>query len=233
MSCDFREPRFVGEKETETAEERKDSDGEETAEGTLLVLSAPSGAGKTSLSRALLKTFPDLRPSVSFTTRAPRGKEVDGVDYFFVGDAEFDRMAAAGDFAEWAVVHGNRYGTAKATLDEARRQGQDILLDIDCQGAHRLRQNGEEGVFVFILPPSLDELTRRLRARNTESPEDVDIRIRNAWKEIPAASWYDYIVINDDFDRALEELAAIVLAERCRTVRRAGFLHRFFLDGKR
>jgi guanylate kinase len=203
-------------------------EGKQRSHGSLLVLSAPSGAGKTSLSRALLEAFPDLRQSVSFTTRAPRGREVNGVDYFFVSGDEFEGMAASGAFAEWAVVHGHRYGTAKATLDGARQQGQDILLDIDCQGAARLKKTCEDGIFIFILPPDLDELARRLRVRNTDSPRDVEIRIHNARREIAAASWYDYIVINDDFDRALEELKAIVVAERCRTVRRFTCVERFF-----
>lgn len=221
MSCDA--------KDSESFEKKPVAGSEKPpARGALLVLSAPSGAGKTSLSRALRKSFPDLRQSVSFTTRDPRGREVEGVDYFFIGDGEFDRMVADDAFAEWAVVHGNRYGTGKAALDEARRQGQDVLLDIDCQGAALLRQSFEDGVFVFILPPSLEELDRRLRMRNTDAPQDVEVRIRNARREIAAASWYDYIVINDDFDCALEELKAIVLAERCRTARRLAFVEKFF-----
>jgi len=221
MSCDSKKDGIDGKGDVKAT-------GKARSPGALLVLSAPSGAGKTSLSRALLKSFPDLRQSISYTTRSPRGEERDGVDYFFVGDDEFDRMASAGDLAEWAVVHGNRYATGKAVLDEARRQGQDILLDIDCQGAASLRESGIEGVFIFILPPSLQELARRLRMRNTDSARDVEIRIGNAKREIAAASWYDYLVVNDDFDCALEELKAIVSAERCRTTRRLIILRSFF-----
>ncbi|MBN1142378.1 MAG: guanylate kinase [Deltaproteobacteria bacterium] len=196
--------------------------------GTLLVVSAPSGAGKTSLSRALLSLFPDLRQSVSFTTRSPRAKEKEGVDYYFIAGREFDEMVRQGDLAEWAVVHGNRYGTSKATLDAALRQGQDILLDIDCQGAAQLKESCRQGVFIFILPPSLEELKKRLEKRNTDAAADVEIRLQNARREIAAASWYDYIVINDDFGRALEELKSIVLSERCRAARRFGFVKKFF-----
>lgn len=187
--------------------------------GNLFVVSAPSGAGKTSLCKEIVDFFPRLRHSVSYTTRPPRAGEVDGRDYHFVARDAFNRMAAAGRFAEWAEVHGNGYGTAIATLEEARAGGFDLLLEIDCQGAARIKRNYRHGVFIFILPPSIDELRRRLEGRGTDSAEIIARRIDNARGEIQQASWYDYLVVNDDFSRARDELRAIILAEGCRSAR--------------
>jgi guanylate kinase len=188
-------------------------------EGILFILSAPSGAGKTSLCKEIVDCFPDLRHSVSFTTRGMRPGERDGVDYHFVSGEEFSRMAEEGAFAEWAEVHGNRYGTALATLEKNRREGIDLLLDIDFQGAAQIRRVYEHGVFIFIFPPSLNELKRRLLDRNTDSPEAIERRIANAREEIQAAAWYDYTIINDDFTLAVKQLKAIITAEQCRTSR--------------
>ena len=194
--------------------------------GLLLVISAPSGAGKTTLSRKLFEAFPSLRPSISCTTRSPRPNERDGVDYFFVDDAEFDDLVAKGAFVEWANVHGRRYGTKRATIDEARAAGIDILLDIDCQGAAILKRQDMEAIFIFILPPSLEELENRLRKRATDSEESIRLRLHNARQEMASADWYDYIVINDDFDQAVAELCAIITAEHCRAQRRLGALEK-------
>jgi len=188
-------------------------------QGVLYVISAPSGAGKTSLCKEIIDIFPGLRHSVSYTTRPIRTGEQDGKDYRFVSRQEFDRMIGEGAFAEWAEVHGNRYGTSIAALDACRKGGEDILLDIDCQGAKQIREKYGEGVFIFILPPSMDELRRRLLHRNTDTSEIIENRLRNAEGEIREASWYDYIVVNDDFVRALEQLKSIVDAERCRSSR--------------
>lgn len=185
--------------------------------GILYVISAPSGAGKSTLCRELLDIFPELRHSVSFTTRKPRPGEVDGRDYFFVTREEFLRMVAVDGFAEWAEVHGNLYGTSIATLRESREAGVDILLDIDCQGAAQLKEKQVEGVNIFILPPSYRELRHRLEGRNSDSPETIEMRIANAVGEIREARWYDYIVVNDIFSRAVEDLKAIIVAERHRT----------------
>jgi len=192
----------------------------------LLVISAPSGAGKTTLSRKLFETFPSLRPSISCTTRSPRPNERDGVDYFFVDDAKFDDLVEKGAFVEWANVHGRRYGTKRATIDEARAAGIDILLDIDCQGAAILKRQDLEAIFIFILPPSLEELENRLRKRATDSEESIRLRLHNARQEMASADWYDYIVINDDFDQAVAELCAIITAEHCRVQRRLGALEK-------
>jgi len=188
-------------------------------EGLILVLSAPSGAGKTSLCRELFKTFPDMKESVSYTTRPPRPGEVEGEAYHFVSHIEFERMVTEDAFAEWALVHGNMYGTALRTLEEARKNGIDLVLDIDCQGALRLKEQFDGGVYVFIMPPSMDELRRRLEHRSTDVQEVIERRIIRAAEEIREARWYDYIIINDDFDAACSELAAIVIAHRRKTFR--------------
>jgi guanylate kinase len=188
-------------------------------EGLILILSAPSGAGKTSLCRELFKTFPDMKESVSYTTRAPRSGEIDGEAYHFVSNEVFEFMVAEDAFAEWAEVHGNKYGTALRTLEEARKYGVDLVLDIDCQGARRLKEQFEGGVYVFIMPPSMEELRRRLEHRSSDAQEVIERRITRAADEIRESSWYDYIIINDDFDVACRELAAIVIAQRRKTFR--------------
>jgi guanylate kinase len=195
-------------------------------EGILFVISAPSGAGKTTLCKEIIDFFPSLRHSVSYTTRPQRPGEQDGIDYHFVTRTVFDSKIAQGAFAEWAEVHGNRYGTAIETLERFRSEGRDILLDIDCQGARQLKKSYRQGVFIFVLPPSLTELQRRLHGRNTDSPEVIARRIANARDEIREAVWYDYLVINDDFSQAFSELKSIVLAEGCRTSRRQAIISR-------
>jgi guanylate kinase len=197
-------------------------------EGVLYVISAPSGAGKTSLCKEIIDIFPNLRHSVSYTTRPPRTGEVHGRDYFFVGKEEFDRMVGAGEFAECAEVHGNFYGTSLATLKESRAEGIDLILDIDCQGARQLKARFEGGVYIFILPPSIDELRRRLDNRSSDSQEVIERRIHNAAGEIKEARWYDYIIVNDKFTEALEQLKSVLVAEQCRTGRLLQGLSRIF-----
>lgn len=188
-------------------------------EGLILILSAPSGAGKTSLCRELFKTFPDMKESVSYTTRLPRPGEVEGEAYHFVTHDVFDRMVAEDAFAEWAEVHGNKYGTALSTLEEARKNGIDLVLDIDCQGAQRLKEQFDGGVYVFIMPPSMEELRRRLEHRSSDAQDVIERRIARAADEIREARWYDYIIFNDNFEVACRELAAIVIAHRRKTFR--------------
>jgi guanylate kinase len=185
--------------------------------GILYIISAPSGAGKTTLCRELLDIFPELRHSISFTTRKARPGEIEGKDYFFVDRERFLRMAENGEFAEWAEVHGNLYGTSLKTLEESRVDGIDLILDIDCQGAAKLKESQAQGVNIFILPPSFSELKRRLEGRNSDSKEVIDKRVTNAASEIPEARWYDYIIVNDQFSKAVEELKSIIIAERHRT----------------
>jgi guanylate kinase len=197
-------------------------------EGIILIISAPSGAGKTTLCRTLLERFPTMKESVSYTTRSPRAGEVHGEDYFFVSREEFQRMVDGDAFAEWAEVHGNLYGTALATIDEARKSGVDLVLDIDCQGARRLKEQIERCVYIFILPPSMEELRRRLENRSSDAQEVIDRRIERAAGEIREARWYDYIIINDNFDTAFEELSAIVVAHSRRTFRMLGQVAKLF-----
>lgn len=191
-------------------------------EGILYIVSAPSGAGKTSLCNELIDIFPDLRHSVSYTTRPPRPGERDGVDYFFVSRRQFDDMVRAGEFAEWAEVHGNHYGTALRTLEENRSRGRNLILDIDCQGARQLKSNCCDAVFIFILPPDFTELRRRLEGRNSDSSSVIEARLRVAMSEMKESTWYDYVVVNDDFSDALEKLKSIITAEQCRTSRVMG-----------
>jgi len=188
-------------------------------EGILYIISAPSGAGKTSLCKEVINNHPDLRHSVSYTTRLARPGEEHGRDYFFVSKSEFEEMVVAGEFAEWAEVHGNLYGTALKTLDGFRTSGIDVILDIDCQGARQLKERYAGGVFIFILPPSFNELRRRLDFRNSDSAEVIARRLECASLEMKEARWYDYIIVNDVFRKAVTELEAIIVAERCRTAR--------------
>jgi len=188
-------------------------------EGLTLVLSAPSGAGKTSLCRELLNIYPDIKESVSFTTRKPRPGEVEGEAYNFVSNEEFMRMVDEDAFAEWALVHGNMYGTALSTLEEARKKGVDLVLDIDCQGALKLKEQFDGGIYIFILPPSMAELRRRLESRSSDAQEVIERRILRAAEEIKESRWYDYIIINDNFDVACHELSAIIITHRRKTFR--------------
>ncbi len=197
-------------------------------EGLLIVISAPSGAGKTTLCNALVSRFPALQESISYTTRQPRAGEQDGVDYHFVSVERFKQMIAEDGFAEWAEVHGNYYGTAIATLEQARLDGVDILLDIDCQGARILKDRGINGLFVFVLPPSMAELRRRLESRSSDAKEVIERRIARATEEIREARWYDYIVVNDQLDEAHEALASIVTAARQTTGRMLGQVSKMF-----
>ena len=187
--------------------------------GTLFVVSAPSGAGKTTLCRELRKRVPGLAYSISVTTRAPRPGEIDGVDFDFVDAARFKAMVEAGEFAEHAVVHGHQYGTRAATLERALAGGTDILLDIDTQGAARLKAHTPEAVLIFIVAPSMKELEQRLRERRSDNETEIERRLARAREEIPLWPRYDYLIVNRDVKEALDQLEAIVIAERARTRR--------------
>ena len=181
-------------------------------QGIALVLSAPSGAGKTTLVQRLLRAFPLLGYSVSCTTRLPRQGEVDGKDYIFISREEFEQRRAEGYFAEWAEVHGNLYGTPLAPVKEKLRLGQDLLFDIDVQGAAQLKLSLTEAVFVFILPPGMTELERRLRNRGLDDEKTIERRLANARQEILEARWYDALVVNDNLDVAYDELRSVFVA---------------------
>ena len=188
--------------------------------GLLIVLSSPSGAGKSTISRMLLDADPQITMSVSATTRPRRPGETDDVDYHFVNEEEFDRMVAAGEFVEWAYVFGHRYGTPKAPVKAALREGRDILFDIDWQGARQLEPDfGEHLVTVFLLPPSMEELERRLYARGTDSEAVIADRMRRAADEIDHWAEYEYVLVNRDMDECLSQVQAIVAAERSKKVR--------------
>lgn len=198
--------------------------------GVLLIVAAPSGAGKSTLVNALLAREPDMQLSISHTTRAPRPGESEGCHYHFVARAEFDARVAAGDFLEHAEVHGNGYGTARAPIMQALAAGRDVILEIDWQGARQVRASMPEAVSVFILPPSRVELERRLRARATDSAATIARRLAGSREEMLHALEFDYLLVNDRFEQALDDLRAIVRAERLR-VARAHRLHAALLQG--
>ena len=189
--------------------------------GTLFVVSAPSGAGKTTLCREVRLRTPDLAYSVSVTTRAPRAGEVPGGDFDFVSEAQFREILAGGGFAEWATVHGHLYGTRASVIDTALARGIDLLLDIDTQGAAQLRARYPEAVLVFIVAPSMAELEQRLRERRSDAAQDIARRLTRARDEVAMWRTYDYLIVNRDLKDAVEQLAAVIQAERCRTARLA------------
>jgi guanylate kinase len=182
--------------------------------GNLFIVCAPSGAGKTSLVNALLEREPDIELSVSYTTRAPRNGETDGVDYHFVTRDAFLEMAGRGEFLESAEVHGNLYGTSQAWIDARTREGRDIVLEIDWQGAQQVRRLVPASIGVFVLPPSLEALRRRLTARGQDSSEVIQQRLANARDEIAHVEEFDYVIINQTFDVAVVDLVSIVRATR-------------------
>lgn len=180
----------------------------------IYVISGPSGCGKSTLIKTLMARLPGLQFSVSHTTRPRRPDEVEGQDYYFIAREEFEKMKDGGAFLEWAEVHGFFYGTSLEEVNKKSRLG-DLILDIDVQGAHQVKKKLPEARFVFVVPPSYPELERRLKQRKTDSPEAVALRLKNARREILESDIFDYLVINDDLNQALEELKAVVLADRC------------------
>lgn len=182
--------------------------------GNLFVVAAPSGAGKSSLVKALQELDSHVQPSVSHTTRAPRGQEKHGRDYFFVSEQEFDAMVQADAFVEWAHVHNHRYGTSKKAIEERMAQGADVILEIDFQGAIQVKQVFANAITIFILPPSWEELRSRLERRGEDAPEVIELRLKNAEIEVAQVSQFDFVIINEVFDRALFDLKAIVHSQR-------------------
>jgi guanylate kinase len=195
-----------------------------TSRGTLFVVSSPSGGGKGTIIRHVLAVVENLSYSVSYTTRAPRPGEINGREYFFVSRNIFDEMVAAGEFLEWACVHGNFYGTAKNQIAEETAAGLDIILEVDVQGAASVRQLLMDSVSIFILPPSREVLRQRLIARGTDTPEELEVRLRNAPEELKQYSSFDYVIINDEIEKAVGQLASIIYAERARCMRQEGLV---------
>jgi len=182
--------------------------------GNLFVVAAPSGAGKSSLVKALMEVDSHVQPSVSHTTRAPRGQEKHGREYFFVSETEFDAMVQADAFVEWAHVHNHRYGTSKKAIEERMSQGADVILEIDFQGALQIKKVFANAVTIFILPPSWDELRSRLERRGEDKPEVIEVRLHNAALEMAQVQQFDFVIINESFDRAVFDLKSIVHAQR-------------------
>jgi guanylate kinase len=189
------------------------------AEGAIFIISGPSGGGKTTLVKKILSNTNDLRFSVSYTTREPREGEVNGDDYIFVTEKEFRAMVERGEFAEYAEVHEHMYGTPKAELERAKASGLDLILDIDVQGAGQIKKKYGLGVYCFVLPSSFDILRERLIERKSENPEEIEERLLDAQKEMEEIENYDYIIINDELDEAVECMASIISSARCRRER--------------
>lgn len=201
-------------------------------QGTALVLSAPSGTGKSTLCKMLRNEFPGFGYSVSCTTRAIRPGEADGKDYFFLSEADFERMRSAGEFAEWAKVHGNLYGTPLAPVKTMLKSGVDCLFDIDVQGAAQIKAAIPEAVFAFILPPSMAELERRLVTRALDDLENIHERVSDALAEMREAFWYDALIVNDNLDSAYASLRAVYLAATLAPARNADFLERLLEEAE-
>lgn len=198
--------------------------------GNVFVVSAPSGAGKSTLAQRLVQSLPDLIFSISFTTRQPRAGEVDGRDYFFIDDATFEAMVAAGGFVEWVQVYGHRYGTGKAWLDGVLATGRDVLLDIETTGAQNVRRSIPDARMIFILPPSAEALELRLRSRGKDSDDQIAIRMRHAKHELAQYTAYDHLILNDDLELAYRQFEGIILATRSGRERMAAVAQRI-LEG--
>lgn len=183
--------------------------------GKILVISGPSGAGKSTLIRGVREKAENIGYSVSHTTRSPRSGEQDGVDYFFVDKPVFRKMIDDNAFVEWALVYDDYYGTSRGTLEEKLNAGLDIILDIDIQGAKNIKERINDCLLIFILPPSREILEKRLRDRATDNEDTIEKRIGLAAKELTNCSWYDYLIINDDLEKAQKELESIIIADRC------------------
>ncbi len=192
--------------------------------GLLIVVSGPSGTGKGTVCKALLAAHPEIAYSVSATTRSPRDGEADGVNYYFTSKESFEKMIAGGELLEWAQVYGNYYGTPLKKIQEKLAAGQDMLLEIDTQGAMAVKKQVPEGLYIYLVPPSLAELEKRIRGRGTETEESIARRLGAAATELEIGKHYTYMVVNDAVDKAVADIAAILTAEHCRIERNIGFI---------
>jgi guanylate kinase len=221
------EPRHIQEYvEVTSAAQRSDSPAQainqrfRKHDGSLIVISGPSGAGKSAITRYALLTLPDIRFSISYTTRAPRSGERDGSEYFFIDRPKFESLIDAGEFLEWAEVHGNYYGTSRNFIEGFLRQGIDVILDIDVQGARSIKKACPEAVAVFVLPPSFEILRERLVNRGLDDAGVIERRLKIAHDEISHCNNYDYLIVNDDLENAEKEFVSIIVGVRCRTISR-------------
>lgn len=192
--------------------------------GILVIISAPSGAGKSTIIRRILQSDSNCRFAVSHTTRQPRAGETSGVDYYFVGMDEFQSMVARDHFAEWAVVHGNMYGTSFAEVQRLSSQGIDVVFEVDYQGGRSLMRRFPDAASIFVLPPSMAEVKRRLTERGTDDADTIEMRLHNARIEIATAGEYRYVVVNDDLDRAVSDVRDVIRVERLRSINRAAMI---------
>lgn len=197
-------------------------------QGLFIVLSAPSGAGKSSICRRMLVSCPEIEFSVSYTSRTPRPNEINGKDYHFISREDFQRRIDQGEFIEWIENYGHFYGTSGKAMHEVLGRGKDLLLDIEPRGAKEIKKKFQGGIFVFVLPPSLDELLKRLEKRGHESPEVIEKRFNQAARELKEVMWYDYTVFNEDLETAAKQLIAIYHAEKCKTNRLNSKIDCFF-----
>jgi guanylate kinase len=196
--------------------------------GSVFVVSGPSGAGKSTIIRHVRETVSELAYSISHTSRKPRGAEINGVDYYFVSRETFTRMIEGEEFVEWAEVYTDYYGTTVSSLEGPTSQGLDVIMDVDVRGAANIRSRFHESLLVYVLPPSLEELARRLKSRGTESDEAVRARLERAAGEIRNCLWYDYLIFNQELTRAVEEMKSLIIAERCRRSRQLPKARRAF-----
>lgn len=196
--------------------------------GNLFVISAPSGAGKSTIIKALKERIEGLGYSISHTSRKPRGNENDGIDYHFLKKETFRSMIDAGAFVEWAQVYDDLYGTSFSSLDEQTASGLDVLLDLDTQGAKNIKKHFKNSVLIYVLPPSLDVLEKRLMARGTDDETVIKSRMKKTSNEIKQCVWYDYIIVNDDLEKAIKEAQAIILSVRCRIDQQAPIVKEMF-----
>jgi len=191
----------------------------EKTRGLIVVISAPAGAGKTTLCKRLLQSYPSFISSVSFTTRPPRKQEIEGVDYYFTSREDFEKLVEKDAFVEWAEVHGHLYGTSKEFLEKNIEAKKDVVLEVDVKGGEKIKEKYPQAILIFILPPSWEELEKRMRKRATEDEKSIRERLKNAKKEVKYLPFYDYFIVNDDINTAVRELCLIIEAERHKITR--------------